>query len=173
MYFSLDSGETIDDIGKSAVNCDAVGGLLWRLTLSCFDSERQVEARYMGYATDCRHAAVPKGDDGNGASRSCTSTETILSTVTLALATPPRTSRHRPLSRPRRPAHPALHPRQAEAGQAAGGAEAGPYPPGRDARTSTPTSASSPPAWSGWGTCRSIGNAGTWQAGCSAKMRRP
>ena len=35
------------------------------------------------------------------------------------------TSRHRPLPRPRRPAHPALHPRQAAADCAAGGAEAG------------------------------------------------
>ena len=33
--------------------------------------------------------------------------------------------------RPRRPAHPALHPRQTEAGQAAGGAEAGPHLPDR------------------------------------------
>ena len=43
----------------------------------------------------------------------------------------PRTSRHRPLPRPRRPAHPALHPRQAEAHHAAGGAEAGHYQPRR------------------------------------------
>ena len=35
---------------------------------------------------------------------------------------PPRTNRHRPLPRPRRPAYPALHPCQAEAGCAAGGA---------------------------------------------------
>ena len=45
-----------------------------------------------------------------------------------------RTSRHRPLPRPRGPADPALHPRQAEADQAAGGAEAGHHPPRRHPR---------------------------------------
>ncbi len=44
---------------------------------------------------------------------------------------PPRASRHRPLPRLRRPAHPALYPRQAEADHAATRAEAGPHPPGR------------------------------------------
>ena len=74
----------------------------------------------------------------------------------------PRTSRHRPLTQPRRPAHPALHPRQAEADCAAGGAEAGPHPPdgdrpgGRPHRPA-PIRHTNPPAWSGWGMCRSIG----------------
>ena len=45
-----------------------------------------------------------------------------------------RTSRHRPLPRPRGPADSALHPRQAEADQAAGGAEAGHHPPRRHPR---------------------------------------
>ena len=43
-------------------------------------------------------------------------------------------TRHRPLPRPRGPADSAVHPRQAGADQAAGGAEAGHHPPRRDPR---------------------------------------
>ena len=45
--------------------------------------------------------------------------------------TAPRTDLHRPVPRPRRPAHPALHRRQAEADCAAGGTEAGHHQPSR------------------------------------------
>ena len=57
------SGETIDEIGKSAVNLmqseACCGG-----DVILFRSERQVEARYMGYATDCRPAAAQKATMG-------------------------------------------------------------------------------------------------------------
>ena len=59
------SGETIDEIGKSAVNLmrqDACCGgdvILFRPT-------QQMEARYLGYALDCRHAAIQKATMGRG-----------------------------------------------------------------------------------------------------------
>ena len=59
------SGETIDEIGKSAVNLIQMeafcGGdvIVYRPT-------RQVEARYLGYATDCYPAAVQKATMGRG-----------------------------------------------------------------------------------------------------------
>ena len=59
------SGETIDEIGKSAVNLmqseACCGG-----DVILFRPERQVGARYMGYATDCRPAAVQKAKMGRG-----------------------------------------------------------------------------------------------------------
>ncbi|MDE0100353.1 MAG: restriction endonuclease subunit S, partial [Truepera sp.] len=59
------SGETIDEIGKSAVNLiqseACCGG-----DVILFRPERQVEARYMGYATDCRSAAAQKATMGRG-----------------------------------------------------------------------------------------------------------
>lgn len=59
------SGETIDEIGKSAVN-------LMRSEAYCggdvilFRPAREFEARYMGYATDCRAAAAQKARMGRG-----------------------------------------------------------------------------------------------------------
>ena len=59
------SGETIDEIGKSAVNLmrqDACCGgdvILFRPT-------QQIEARYLGYALDCRQAAIQKATMGRG-----------------------------------------------------------------------------------------------------------
>ena len=59
------SGETIDEIGKSAVN-------LMQTEACCggdvivFRPARQVEARYLGYATDCRPAAIQKATMGRG-----------------------------------------------------------------------------------------------------------
>ena len=59
------SGETIDEIGKSAVNLiqseARCGG-----DVILFRPERQVEARYLGYATDCRPAAAQKATMGRG-----------------------------------------------------------------------------------------------------------
>ena len=59
------SGETIDEIGKSAVNLmqseACCGG-----DVILFRPERRVEARYMGYATDCRPAATQKATMGRG-----------------------------------------------------------------------------------------------------------
>ena len=59
------SGETINEIGKSAVNlmqsAACCGG-----DIILFRSERQVESRYMGYATDCRPAAAQKATMGRG-----------------------------------------------------------------------------------------------------------
>ena len=55
-------------------------------------------------------------------------------TIPIPVPSASGTSRHRPLPRPRGPADPALHPRQAEADQAAGGAEAGHHPPRRHPR---------------------------------------
>ena len=59
------SGETIEDIGKSAVN-------LLRSEARCggdmilFRPGREIEARYLGYATDCRPAAIQKATMGHG-----------------------------------------------------------------------------------------------------------
>jgi type I restriction enzyme S subunit len=59
------SGETIDEIGKSAVNLiqseACCGG-----DVILFRPGREVEARYMGYATDCRPAATQKASMGRG-----------------------------------------------------------------------------------------------------------
>ena len=59
------SGETIDEIGKSAVNLmqkeACCGG-----DVIVFRPARQVEARYLGYATDCRPAAIQKATMGRG-----------------------------------------------------------------------------------------------------------
>ena len=59
------SGETIDEIGKSAVN-------LMRADACCggdvivFRPERHSDARYMGYATGCHPAAAQKATMGRG-----------------------------------------------------------------------------------------------------------
>ena len=59
------SGETIDEIGKSAAN-------LMRTTACCsgdvilFRPEADAVARYMGYALDCRSSAVQKATMGRG-----------------------------------------------------------------------------------------------------------
>ena len=59
------SGETIDEIGKSAVNlmteraCCGGDVILFRAT-------RQLDARYLGYATACRPAATQKATMGRG-----------------------------------------------------------------------------------------------------------
>ncbi len=59
------SGETIDEIGKSAVSLiqseACCGG-----DVILFRPEREVDARYMGYATDCRPAAAQKATMGRG-----------------------------------------------------------------------------------------------------------
>ena len=78
-------------------------------------------------------------------------------TTPMPCPTPRRAARHRPLLGPRGPAHPAVRERQTAAHCAAGGGEAGRRQPGRHPRPRPPTSASSPPASSGWATCRSIG----------------
>ena len=59
------SGETLDEIGKSAVN-------LMQSQAYCggdvilFRPELRLEPRYMGYATDCRPAAIQKARMGRG-----------------------------------------------------------------------------------------------------------
>ena len=59
------SGETIDEIGKSAVNLmqsDArCGG-----DIIIFRPKRGIDARYLGYATDCQSAAAQKTTMGRG-----------------------------------------------------------------------------------------------------------
>ena len=59
------SGETIDEIGKSAVNLmqkeACCGG-----DIILFRPVRQIEPRYLGYATDCRPAAAQKAIMGRG-----------------------------------------------------------------------------------------------------------
>ena len=59
------SGETIDEIGKSAVNLmqkeACCGG-----DVILFRPARQIEPRYLGYATDCRPAATQKAIMGRG-----------------------------------------------------------------------------------------------------------
>ena len=59
------SGETIDEIGKSAVNlmqsAACCGG-----DIILFRPERRFEARYLGYAADCRSAVAQKASMGRG-----------------------------------------------------------------------------------------------------------
>ncbi|HEX7070604.1 MAG TPA: restriction endonuclease subunit S, partial [Rhodothermales bacterium] len=59
------SGETIDEIGKSAVNliesAACCGG-----DVVVFRPQFEVNARFLGYATDCRPAAVQKARMGRG-----------------------------------------------------------------------------------------------------------
>ena len=59
------SGETINEIGKSAVNLMQSGACCGG-DIILFRPERQVESRYMGYATDCRPAAAQKATMGRG-----------------------------------------------------------------------------------------------------------
>ena len=75
----------------------------------------------------------------------------------------PEQAANRPLPRSRRPAHPALHPGQAEADCAAGGAEAGPHPPSRHGQNRRPkrSAVSGLQAIScrgGWGCARALGS---------------
>ena len=59
------SGETYDEIGKSAVNLmqskACCGG-----DVILFRPEHPIEAQYMGYATDCHPAAIQKATMGRG-----------------------------------------------------------------------------------------------------------
>ena len=59
------SGETIEEIGKSAVNLlhseAYCGG-----DVIIFRPHREIEARYLGYATDCQPAAIQKATMGRG-----------------------------------------------------------------------------------------------------------
>ena len=59
------SGETIDEIGKSAVNLiqsqSRCGG-----DVIIFRPSREVDARFLGYATDCAAAAIQKAKMGRG-----------------------------------------------------------------------------------------------------------
>ena len=126
------SGETINEIGKSAVNlmqsAACCGG-----DIILFRSERQVESRYMGYATDCRPAAAQKATMGRGITVKHIYGDQ-LKYLTLAFPSlPEQAAIVRFLDYADR-AHPALHPRQAEADHAAGGVQAGPHPPRRHAR---------------------------------------
>ena len=59
------SGETFDEIGKSAVNLMQSEGCCGGDVI-LFRPERRLEARYMGYATDCRPAAAQKATMGRG-----------------------------------------------------------------------------------------------------------
>lgn len=59
------SGETIDEIGKSAVNL-IKGPACCGGDLILFRSRLPVDPRFMGYATDCRVAAVQKARMGRG-----------------------------------------------------------------------------------------------------------
>ena len=120
------SGETIDEIGKSAVN-------LMRQEAYCggdvilFSPEQQVEAPLLGLRLGLPTGRHPEGDNGSHV-------RNAVEVLDYPASSPPRTDRDRPLSRPRRPPCPALHQRQAEAGHAAGGAEAGHRPAGRHPR---------------------------------------
>ena len=59
------SGETIDEIGKSAVNLMTEGACCGGDVI-LFRPTRQVDARFLGYATDCRSAAAQKATMGRG-----------------------------------------------------------------------------------------------------------
>ena len=107
------SGETIEEIGKSAVNLieqpACCGG-----DVILFRPEREIDARFSGYAIDCPQSQYQKSTMGRGI--------TVmhiyggeLKNLWMALPPLPEQRRHRPLPRPRRPPHPALHPDQAKA----------------------------------------------------------
>ena len=59
------SGETIDEIGKSAVNL-VQGEIYCAGDIIIFRPNRRVDSRYMGYATDFRPAAIQKARMGRG-----------------------------------------------------------------------------------------------------------
>ena len=112
------SGETIEEIGKSAVNLiqapACCGG-----DVILFRPQQDLVARYMGYATDCSPCCHQKATMGRGIT-----VKHIYGDQLKYLVTP----------LPPLPAHPALHPRQTEADHAAGGVQASHHPPGRYAR---------------------------------------
>ena len=126
------SGETIDEIGKSAVN-------LMQTEACCggdvivFRPSRQVDARYLGLRHGLPSSGRSESDYGAGYHRHA-HLRNSAQAADPASSSPPRTNRHSPLPRPRRPPYPALHTRQAEVDHADGGAEAGPHPPRCDAR---------------------------------------
>lgn len=59
------SGETIDEIGKSVVNLMQSGACCGG-DIIIFRPSIKVDARYMGYASDCRQAVVQKSRMGRG-----------------------------------------------------------------------------------------------------------
>ena len=59
------SGETVEEIGKSAVNL-IQGTAYCGGDVILFRPNRAVDAKYMGYATDCRPAAIQKAHMGRG-----------------------------------------------------------------------------------------------------------
>ena len=59
------SGETIDEIAKSAVNLLRTEGCCGS-DIILFRNERQMEARFLGYLTDCRASIVQKAMMGRG-----------------------------------------------------------------------------------------------------------
>ena len=91
------SGETLDEIGKSAVNLMQSEGCCGGDVI-LFRPERQLEARYMGYATDCRAATDQKSMMGRGITVKHIYGNPAQVPDT-SPSTPPGTSRHRPLSR--------------------------------------------------------------------------
>ena len=87
----------------------------------------RVDARATGYSSSCMSYDRRSEDALTGIGlRSTAEPLTRRTSSDLRCLLPPcRARRHRPLPRPRRPADPALHPRQAEADHAAERAEAG------------------------------------------------
>ncbi len=59
------SGETIEEIGKSAVNLIPSGACCGGDVI-LFRSRREIEARFLGYAADCRAATTQKATMGRG-----------------------------------------------------------------------------------------------------------
>ena len=154
------SGETIDEIGKSAVNllrCEArCGG-----DVILFRSHRKIEAGYLGYAMDCRPASIQKATMGRGITIIHIYPDQLKRSGRRA-ATCIRTDCHRPLPRSRGPPNPTLHPRQKETNHAAGGAEAGDHSPSRHGRDRRPHRPALPGLQglgrrSGWEECRRLG----------------
>ena len=90
----------------------------------------EANAKFFVYSMSSRRYLDWVGSLVRGSTRDRVS-RSMLGVVRPTSPSPTRTIRHRPLPRPRRPAHPALHPRQAEADWIAGGAEAGHHPRGR------------------------------------------
>ena len=130
------SGETIDEIGKSAANLipseACCGG-----DVIIFRPSREVDARYIGYATDCLPSRIQKATMGRGITVMHVYGHQ-LKRLSLALPPFPEQTANSSLPRLRRPPDTALHPRQTEADRAAGGTEAGHHPPGRHGRDRCP-----------------------------------
>ena len=111
------SGETIEEIGKSAVNlitsqaCCGGDVILFRPSIA-------VDARFMGYATDCQPIAYQKSCMGRGITVMHIYGDQ-LRCLWMTFPPPDEQAAIVPLPRPHGPTHRTLHSREAEADRSA------------------------------------------------------